>query len=46
MTPQKLEAAQQLRSQGKTLKETADTLSVSISSLTRALSSSRQTAAA
>lgn len=38
MTPQKLEAARQLRSQGKTLKETADTLSVSISSLTRALS--------
>lgn len=29
MTPQKLEAAQQLRSQGKTLKETAGTLSVS-----------------
>lgn len=44
MTPQKLEAAQQLRSQGKTLKETADILSVSISSLTRALSS-RQAAA-
>jgi DNA invertase Pin-like site-specific DNA recombinase len=43
MTPQKLEAAHQLRSQGKTLKETADTLSVSVSSLTRALSS-KQTA--
>ncbi|WP_306907071.1 recombinase family protein [Arthrobacter pascens] len=39
MTPQKLEAAHQLRSQGKTLKETAGTLSVSVSSLTRALSS-------
>lgn len=39
MTPQKLEAAQQLRGQGKTLKETAGTLSVSVSSLTRALSS-------
>lgn len=39
MTPQKLEAAIQLRSQGKTLKETAGTLSVSVSSLTRALSS-------
>lgn len=38
MTPQKLEAAQQLRSQGKTLKETAGTLNVSVSSLTRALS--------
>lgn len=41
MTPQKLEAAQQLRSQGKTLKETAGTLSVSVSSLTRALSASQ-----
>lgn len=39
MTPQKLEAARQLRGQGKTLKETAATLSVSVSSLTRALSS-------
>lgn len=38
MTPHKLEVAQQLRSQGKTLKETAGTLSVSVSSLTRALS--------
>ncbi|MDQ1060778.1 DNA invertase Pin-like site-specific DNA recombinase [Arthrobacter globiformis] len=38
MTPSKTEAARQLRSQGKTLKETAQILSVSISSLTRALS--------
>jgi DNA invertase Pin-like site-specific DNA recombinase len=38
MTPQKLEAARQLRSQGKTLKQTAGILSVSVSSLTRALS--------
>jgi DNA invertase Pin-like site-specific DNA recombinase len=43
MTRQKIEAAHQLRSQGKTLKETAGTLSVSVSSLTRALSS-KQTA--
>lgn len=41
MTPQKLQVAQQLRSQGKTLKETATTLSVSVSSLTRALSSAK-----
>jgi DNA invertase Pin-like site-specific DNA recombinase len=38
MTPSKTEAARQLRSQGKTLKETAQILSVSVSSLTRALS--------
>ncbi|WP_350224170.1 recombinase family protein [Pseudarthrobacter sp. fls2-241-R2A-127] len=38
MTPAKTEAARQLRSQGKTLKETAQILSVSVSSLTRALS--------
>lgn len=38
MTPAKTEAAKQLRSQGKTLKETAQILSVSVSSLTRALS--------
>lgn len=38
MTPQKVEAAHQLRNQGKTLKETAGILSVSVSSLTRALS--------
>jgi DNA invertase Pin-like site-specific DNA recombinase len=38
MTPSKTEAARQLRSQGKTLKETAQILSVSISSLSRALS--------
>jgi hypothetical protein len=38
MTPSKTEAARQLRSQGKTLKETAQVLSVSVSSLTRALS--------
>ena len=40
MTPSKTEAARQLRSQGKTLKETAQILSVSVSSLTRALSRS------
>jgi DNA invertase Pin-like site-specific DNA recombinase len=40
MTPAKTEAARQLRSQGKTLKETAQILSVSVSSLTRALSRS------
>ncbi|MBT2565098.1 recombinase family protein [Arthrobacter sp. ISL-85] len=38
MTPSKTEAARQLRSQGKTLKEIAQILSVSVSSLTRALS--------
>lgn len=38
MTPFKTEAALQLRVQGKTLKETAQILSVSVSSLTRALS--------
>ncbi|WP_240793608.1 MULTISPECIES: hypothetical protein [unclassified Arthrobacter] len=38
MTPGKLETARQLRNEGKTLKETADRLSVSVSSLTRALS--------
>jgi DNA invertase Pin-like site-specific DNA recombinase len=38
MTSSKTDAARQLRSQGKTLAETAQTLSVSISSLTRALS--------
>jgi DNA invertase Pin-like site-specific DNA recombinase len=38
MTPSKTEAARQLRSQGKTLNETAQILSVSVSSLTRALS--------
>lgn len=38
MTPSKIEAALQLRVQGKTLKETAQILSVSVSSLTRALS--------
>lgn len=38
MTPSKTEAALQLRNQGKTLKETAQILSVSVSSLTRALS--------
>jgi DNA-binding CsgD family transcriptional regulator len=37
MTPGKLETARQLRSEGKTLKETAERLSVSVSSLTRAL---------
>lgn len=44
MTAQKLEAAHQLRSQGKTLKETAGTLGVSVSSLTRALSSKQAAA--
>jgi DNA invertase Pin-like site-specific DNA recombinase len=39
MTPSKTEAARHLRSQGKTSKETAQILSVSVSSLTRALSS-------
>lgn len=38
MTPTKTETARQLRSQGKTLKETAQILNVSVSSLTRALS--------
>lgn len=38
MTPGKLETALQLRAEGKTLKETAQRLSVSTSSLTRALS--------
>lgn len=38
MTPSKIEAARQLRSQGKTLNETAQILSVSVSSVTRALS--------
>jgi transcriptional regulator NrdR family protein len=38
MTQGKLETARQLRSEGKTLKETAERLSVSVSSLTRALS--------
>lgn len=37
MTPAKLEAAKDLRSQGKKLEEIAGTLSVSMSSLTRAL---------
>jgi DNA invertase Pin-like site-specific DNA recombinase len=40
MTAGKLETARQLRSEGKTLKETAGRFSVSISSLTRALSRS------
>lgn len=40
VTPSKTEAARQLRGQGKTLKETAQILSVSISSLTRAPSRS------
>lgn len=38
MTPGKLETARQLRNEGKSLKETAERLSVSVSSLTRALS--------
>lgn len=38
MTEGKLETALQLRSEGHTLKETAQRLSVSVSSLTRALS--------
>ncbi|WP_444861252.1 recombinase family protein [Arthrobacter globiformis] len=38
MTPGKLETARQLRNEGKTLKETAQRLSVSVSSQTRALS--------
>jgi DNA invertase Pin-like site-specific DNA recombinase len=38
ITDGKLETALQLRSEGKTLKETADRISVSVSSLTRALS--------
>ena len=38
ITAGKLETALQLRSEGKTLKETADRISVSVSSLTRALS--------
>lgn len=37
MTPSKTEAGRQLRNQGKTLKETVQILSVSVSSLTRAL---------
>ncbi|WP_311380821.1 recombinase family protein [Arthrobacter sp. ISL-28] len=37
MTPGKLETARQLRSEGNTLKKTAERLSVSVSSLTRAL---------
>ena len=38
MTPSKTKAARQFRSQGQTLNETAQILSVSVSSLTRALS--------
>jgi hypothetical protein len=37
MTPAKLEAARDLRRQGKKLQEISETLSVSMSSLTRAL---------
>jgi hypothetical protein len=40
MTPGKLETARQLRAEGKTLKETAQRLSGSVSSLTLALSGS------